>query len=254
VSMIIDRAINSLSEYLELKKKQLNSEWEAIGGGSKSRHQLLVPKRPAHCVECGNSDCFWAHSYFYRWAIEGDLEAIVAVPRFECSICTKVVSVLFGFLVPYRQFTVRVIAEAVERYILEETKYRTVAGELCGASYRPAHAQVWQWVQMFVSKAQEFLGLELQRACVESGKSEEQLIETGERVCPNAENAASQEKETKLNFSARALGLAELLLNRKMGQLQALQARFVQNVQSPLSIFSGRGIRLFTPQSSKHIF
>jgi len=145
------------------------------------------------------------------------------------------------------------MAEAIEKYITEEGSYRAVAGELCGASYRPAHSQVWQWVELFVSRVQEFLGLDLQRACIELDKDEKHLLEAGSRVCRNAENA-SQEKATKLNFAASALAMAELLLSRKADLIRALQTRFVQNVHSPLSVLTGRGIRLLAPQSSKHAY
>jgi len=251
MTMIMDYTISSLGEYVQLRKQQLDNEWQNVSSGSKKKHQLLVPERPRHCQECGKTDCFWVHSYWYRWAIEGDVEAIVPVPRFECSFCAKVVSVLYAFLAPYRQFTVHAMAEAVETYISEKTSYRKVAGELAGENYRPAHSQVWQWVMLFVSKVQAFLGVTLQRACVDYGKEEEQLIWAGRRECPNAENAASLEKATKLSFAARTLAMTELLLNQKTGLICALQTYFVQNVQCPRSILTGRSIRLFTPQSLK---
>lgn len=144
MTMIIDNTICSLTEYLQLKKQQMDKEWQDVRNGLKKGHQLLVAQRPRQCQECGKSDCFWVHSYWYRWAIDADLEEIVPVPRFECSFCTKVVSVLFAFLAPYRQFTVRVMAEAVEQYIFQKTDYRSVAGDF-GENYRPAHSQVWQW-------------------------------------------------------------------------------------------------------------
>jgi hypothetical protein len=254
MTMILDTSIGSLGEYLELKKQQQAKGNQDNCGNAKKGHQLLVPGRPQKCHECGKSECFWVHSYWYRWAIEGELETIVPVPRYECRFCTNVISVLFAFLVPYRQFTVRAIANSTEKYILEETSYRSVAGELGDESYRPAHSQVWQWVQLFVSKVQDFLGLKLQYACVECGKNEEQLFKAGQQVCPNAENAASPKKAAKLNLAARVLGLAGLLIKQKTDLILALQTYFVGDVQSQLSIFTGRGIRLLTPQSSKHVF
>jgi len=58
MTMIIDNVICSLSKYLELKKQQLDGEWQSICGGSKSKHRLLVPERPRECQECGKVDCF----------------------------------------------------------------------------------------------------------------------------------------------------------------------------------------------------
>jgi hypothetical protein len=252
--MVIDDSIASLDEYIQLKKELLDGDYQPGGVKVRKRHRLLVPERPRQCVECLKSDCFWVHSYWYRWAIEGDRETVVPVPRFECCFCQKLVSVLYGFLVPYRQFTVRAVAGGVENYVMEETRYRKVAGELSGENYRPAHSQVWQWAHLFVSKVQEFLGIKLQRACVELGKDEMQMMKAGARVCPNAENAGSPEKSGKLHFAARALGLAQLLLKQESDLIEALQTHFAADVQTPSSTLTGRGIRLLTPQSLKHAF
>lgn len=250
MTMIHDTTIGSLSEYVELKQARLEEEWQQ----GDRKHQLLVPARPRQCAQCGNVDGFWVHSYYYRWAIEGALEEIVAVPRYECSFCTELVSVLFAFMVPYRQFTNRAIAAAVEMYLTVVCSYRIVAGLSSSEHFRPAHSQVWQWTELFASKVQAFLGLELQRICVESEKSEAELIEAGQRVCPNAECARRPGKPFKLNCAARAIGLAQLLLKRNGVLIEVLQTHFVQSVQSPFSIFTGRGIRLLAPQSSKHAF
>src|SRR5271155_4052231 len=110
MTMILDSTIGSLSEYLRLRKEQLERELQENDGIPKRRRRLLVPQRPRQCPECEKLDSFWVHSYWYRWAIEGDLKVVVPVPRFVCHCCSTVVSVMFAFLAPFRAFTVRAMA------------------------------------------------------------------------------------------------------------------------------------------------
>ena len=261
MTIIQDSTIVSLTDYAEAKKELLEQNRRENEGRAKRQHQLLVPERPGQCPECGELDCFWVHSYRYRWAIEGDLEEIIPIPRYECSRCTKVVSVLFAFLIPYRQFTTKAVGAALEMYATVISSYRQAAGEISDESrvsgdtcQRPAHAQVWQWMEVFASKAQTFLCLNLQRACVESGKSEAELISAGGLDCPNAERARCGGKPFRLKLAAVAVGLVALLLKRDAGRVEAMQAHFTQSVQNPCSMFTGRDIRLLAPHCSKHGF
>ena len=103
MAMILDPTVGTLSEYLRLKKKQL----------SKNKHRLLVPERPRMCPECGREECFWVKGYYFRWVVEADLEEVLPIPRYVCRYCRLVVSVLFSFLVPYRQFTKTQIGQGI---------------------------------------------------------------------------------------------------------------------------------------------
>jgi hypothetical protein len=250
MTMILDWSICSLGEYRQLKQERLKAEWEK----GDEQHRLLVPERPERCPDCGVRNRFWVHSYRYRWAIDENWEVVVPVPRFECSACTKVVSVMFAFLVPYRQFTLELMAVAIGMYVLEVTSYRTVAGVACGESYRPAPSQVWQWVELYGSRACSFVGQMLQRGCVEAGKEECELVKARKLACPNAELAGSKEKSAKLDGAARALGLAALLLGELTILVAGLQTYFAGVVQGSFSMLTGRGVRLFTPHSSKQPF
>jgi hypothetical protein len=165
-----------------------------------------------------------------------------------------VVSVLFAFLVPYRQFTKELIAEGAEKYFLTETSYRQVAGLIAGENseaQRPHHCQVFKWVQVVGSLAAWKLNVLLQRDCVRANKTHA-LDGLHDRVCPNAQRSRSLNKLWKLNSGARLLALAEIFFDLECRFLSSLQSHFVRAVQSPISILTGRGIRLISPQSSQH--
>lgn len=215
-------------------------------------NKLLVPKRPEVCPQCLSMSCFWVHSYYQRLATEGELEVDITVPRYICRYCHLLISVLFAFLVPHRQFTVLVIAKAVETYVTKPTSYRKSAGELCNEQFRPHASQIHLWVGTFATKSRRMLRSKLQYFCVESGKGEQEIGKADKLVCRNAKKARSPKKFDSLNNSAVVLGLAALFFDMSTNIVQALQTYFSQFVQRPLSILTGRGIRLLTPQRLGH--
>ena len=241
MQMIEDQqgSITSLTEYVAASEQT-------------ETDKLLVPERPGVCPECFSKACFWVHGYYHRWVTEGELEVDITVPQYICRYCHLLVSVLFAFLVPYRQFTAPVIAKAVETYVTKPTSYRKSAGELCNEGFRPHASQIHLWVGTFASKSQQMLRRKLQYLCVESGKGEEEIGQADNLVCRNAKKAHSLKKVKSLNSGAVALGLATLFFGKSGDIVLALQTYFSQFVQHPLSILTGRGIRLLTPQRLGH--
>jgi hypothetical protein len=250
--MILDQTIQSATEYLKLKKQQQGTSNE---NDLKKKHKYLVPERPTICPDCQTKDSFWVKAYYFRRFVEGDIEEVLPVPRYICRWCHLVVSILFAFLVPYRQFAKQIIAEGVEQYVLTETTYRESAGLICGNSdngQRPDHSQVWRWVNVFAHRAAWKLNLVLQRLCVRAGKTEH-LAGLHNSVCPNVLKAQSLEKVRKLNSGARLLALAKLLLELEGNFVSQLQTCFVNFVHPPLSILTGCGVKLITPHSLQHM-
>ncbi len=251
MTMILDSTIQSASEYIQLK--QQHHESAVHGAGLQNKNTLLVPDRPKACPDCQAEESFWVKGYYFRWFVEGDIEEMLPVPRYICRWCHLVVSVLFAFLVPYRQFTKKIIAEGVEKYLLTETTYREAAGLIAGNSdkiQRPDHSQVWRWVNVFAGIAAWKLNLVLQRSCVNAGKRK-QLAGVHDAVCPNALKAQSLEKAWQLNSGTRLVALVKLFLELERDFVATLQTYFVIFVHPPLSILTGRGVRLITPQSSQ---
>jgi hypothetical protein len=250
--IILDWTIRSLTDFLERKRQQQAADLQEPGCRKKDKY--LVPERPKVCPACSAKESFWVKGYYFRWAVEGELEQPIPVPRYICC-CGLVVTVLFAFLVPYRQCTAKAVAEAVQEYLLHPTTYRTVAGEIAGggdALQRPNHSQVWRWVDLLSGRAAIDLNVSLQRACMTAGK-EDSLGGVHQSVCPNADRAQSTEKFDDLNCGARFLKLAEILLAPSENIVRALQAYFAAFVKPARSILTGRAIILFTPQSSQHL-
>jgi hypothetical protein len=254
MTMILDSTIQSAAEYLKLKKQQ-QQQGTSNENGLKKKHTYLVPERPTMCPDCQAKNSFWVKAYYFRWFVEGDIEDVLPVPRYICRWCHLVISILFAFLVPYRQFTKQVIAEGVEQYILIETTYRKSAGMICGdddSNQRPDHSQVWRWVNIFAGRAAWKLNLVLQRLCVRAGKTEH-LAGVHNNVCPNMLKAQSLEKVRKLNSGTRLLALAKLLFELEDNFVATLQTYFVNFVHPPLSMLTGRGVKLCTPHSLQHM-
>lgn len=243
MTIILDPTIRSLSEYLRLKER-----------AEKSRQENCrpVPKRPEACPHCLEEQCFWIKAYYFRRVVEGELAEQLRVPRYVCKFCGLVLSVLFAFLVPYRQLSLRTLVRGVQDYILRKTSYRKVASSIGNSEdsiQRPSHSQIWHWVQLFSTRSFENLEIVLQRACITAAK-EKQLTPA---ICPNSVRAQSIAKVRKLNSARRLLALGWILLEPKQNLVQVLQTYFTEIVQPPFSILTGRGITLTPPQSLNHI-
>jgi hypothetical protein len=254
--IIQDRSIPSLSEYRAVKEQVgRGAEQNCPEGVILRKGGFPIPERPGMCGECGAMGSFWVKGYYRRKVVEGNFQEEVLVPRYMCRQCCRVISVLFAFLVPYRHFTVQSIAEGIQKYVISKTTYRSVAGELADTEsdmHQPNHRQVWNWVKLFAGRAANVLGIVLQRACVTAGK-EKQLTGVSEHACPNWRKAHTLEKAQELNRAARVLVMAEILLDWSGNLVQALQTYFATFVQKPLSILTGRRVRLLTPQSLQHV-
>lgn len=253
MTMVLDCTIQSLAEYLRVRKEQQDADQQEPS--FKRKHKYLVPERPTECPSCSAKESFWVKAYFFRWAVEADLEAVLPVPRYICNRCSLVISVSFAFLVPYCQFTASAVAKAAQGYLAGKTTYREVAEAVSGNSdelQRPNHSQVWHWVDALTTKAATRLNARLQRACINAGK-EDCLAGIHEIACPNAYKAGSQTKVHNLNCGTRLLSLAHTLLQCSENGVESLQTHFANFVEPALSILTGRGVRLFTPQSSQHI-
>lgn len=255
MAIIHDSGIASLSEYLALKDTVAAGPGQGSPAGVLVREGgFLVPERPKACRACGAAGSLWVKGYYTRKAVEGDRQEEILVPRYECSLCWVVISILFAFLVPYRQFTIQTLEQATQEYLMSNATYRSVAGELAGVvddTHRPNHSQVWRWVNDFALKSARFLMTVLQRACVDAGK-ELSLTGVSQHVCPNSKKAHTAPKARALNCAVRVLAMAQHLLETSTELLQPLQAYFASFVQNPLSIFTGRGVRLLSPHNLHH--
>ena len=209
--------------------------------------------RPSMCPQCRALGSFWRHDHFERSAFEGTLEARIRIQRFLCHACGLAVSCLFAFLVPYRQATASLVAQAVTAYAGTPTTYRQTAEDVSplesSAPPQPSHSQVFRWVQGIANKAEHLL-LQVQKELLLRGRGDDVQRMVGVR-CPNAHRAQSIRKAASLNSLAELLQFANLLVGE--GALSALQTKFLSQVESLQVIFSERVIRLANPQNVKHV-
>lgn len=210
--------------------------------------------RPDRCPNCRSQNCFWRNGSYEREVQERELIRRIKVPRFKCRFCRFVLSVLLGFLTPYRRYTTPVVIESTEAYINKSTSYREIAHDVSKAegdeSPRPAHTRVFEWVNAFTRRSQETIGVRVHRACVREGKDKD-LGTTAH--CPNADLAHSKEKGNQLNLAAAVLQEAIVLVGSD-GTLEKLRTYFLQIFQKPFDIFCGNPLTLPVSQNSEHGF
>jgi hypothetical protein len=225
--------VNGLAEYVEKK-------------------HIVVP-RPDECGNCRKKGSLWKHGCFERWAIEAETEVLLRIQRFLCPACGATTSCLFEFLVPYRRFTVAVIAQGVSSYASAQTTYR---GEAVGLSKlessdtpKPSHCQVFRWVRTVCDKVQIHL-LQAQKTMVMTGRADE-LEQLRRKICPNSDKAKSIAKSASLNLLAELNCIAELIFADD--GLAALHAHLLQSVEALQAIFAGHAFELVTPQRAKHL-
>lgn len=210
-------------------------------------------ERPGRCPECGSEDCFWKNGFYMRQACEGELASSVKVPRFKCRFCQLVVSLLLGFLLPYRRYSSKTVAGAIGEYLRESTTYRKTARELSAEKHelpQPSPSRVFEWVDDFTRYGKETLGLRTNRACVRE-RIEKCLGKTAE--CPNSRKAHSKDKARRLNLTATILEEASVLV-RSTHLVRRLRAYFLKSVDQTFDILSGHHARLSLSQNSEHVF
>lgn len=215
--------------------------------------------KPKECpnVLCQKQDCFWKHGTYERKAFEEENEQIIKVQRFICKYCRKSVSCLYVFLVPYRRFTAREIANRVEKYLQTQNSYRDLAGTLEPTNssdelLQPSHTTVWRWLEQFVRVAANNLFLQIQRILVAANQSDA-LEHSGAIQCPNWEKSQSSEKQERLDIGTRLLQYGETLFGQKEHVVSKLYTRFLTNAEKFLAILSGRHVVLLATHYAKHL-
>lgn len=210
--------------------------------------------RPAQCPGCCAENCFWKNGSYDRLIRERELIRLVKVPRFKCRFCRAVVSVLLGFLAPYRRYTAAIISECLETYLNTRTTYRDLAVDVSMEEGedppRPGHTCVFDWTDSFTRHVKNFLGVRVNRACVRAGK---ETLLGASAECPNAFKAFSTEKAERLNQTSTVLQEALVLVGPSQ-VLDNLRAYFLKNIHAPSDIFCGNRSTLSLSQNSELVF
>lgn len=209
-------------------------------------------KKPENCPRCKDKDCLWKNGNYEREAREMEMVCRITVPRFRCRKCHFVFSLFLGFLMLYRRFTTRVVAECIDKYLRTETTYRTIAREVSPERYelaRPSFGRVSEWIDDFTKHAQETLGLKINRACVLNGL---EAWLGADALSPNSWKAHTKEKEQRLDRATTVLVEGKLLV-KQTHFLRRLRKYFLENFKPSFDIFSGHLSRLSLSQNSEHL-
>lgn len=161
---------------------------------------------------------------------------------------------LFAFLAPFKRYTVKVMAAAVQRYLSQPgASYRKVADELSALwteAGRLSHSTVWRWVKEFCEKAKTRLLIRTQGLCLSAGTNAERMAEIEKRAMKRRKK--HYDEGDRLVAGRLAAALAMALTKRKVGALEALHFIFLKQ-HVPEAIFAGNRVRLLNPQSMELI-
>jgi hypothetical protein len=185
---------------------------------------------------------------------EGDKSVSVRIQRFICRYCELVVSCLFSFLVPYRQYSAKIIAESVETYVtapiaVPVETYRKVAEER-----EMSRMTLFRWVEMLAVKSGGLYG-QVQKEFMISGRPWQMLSSLpGQGESPSAERAKKVKKRKRLNDLFRLMEISKVFIGSVASVLEKLHAYFLKNIESRQIILSGWEITQWTQQSMGRAF
>ena len=98
--------------------------------------------RPARCPQCQANEQLTAHGCYWRTIVDSNFDGPIRVRRYLCESCQRTVSLLPEFALPYRRFSVAVIAFCI------------VARILHGHTLPQPYQRVQHWLRRFRAHAQ----------------------------------------------------------------------------------------------------
>jgi hypothetical protein len=208
---------------------------------------------PKECFSCGTPGSVEGHGCRFRGAREGDRGKPVRIHRLLCRACSLTFSHLFAFLVPWKRYTARIIAHAIQRYLTKPgTSYRKVAYELTAVhadASSLSHSTVWRWVKQFCEKAKRKVLIQTQGLCLSAGVSAERMAEIETRALKHRKKYYPDDR---LAAGRLVVALSMALTRRRVDALE--QQHFILLKQHmPEAIFAGHVVRLLNPQGAEHI-
>lgn len=108
--------------------------------------------RPGDCTLCRAKDSLIGHGYYERKALDEGQVYFIQVKRWWCKVCHGTTSILPNFLLPYRQYLVRVIQAAVVACFERGLNWGQVR-QVCAAGGRPVQRTLQRWCKAFVGYA-----------------------------------------------------------------------------------------------------
>ncbi len=209
---------------------------------------------PTCCFSCGTVGAVGGHGHYMRTARERDGWKPVRVHRLLCGACTKSFSMIFAFLVPWKRYTGRIIAHAIQRYLTQpSTSYRKVTYELSALHAEAnglSHSTVWRWVKQFCEQAKRKLLNRTQGLCLSAGVSAHRMAAIEKRALKHCKKYCPE--NDRLSAGRLVVALSMALTGRRADALEQQHFIFLKQHQ-PEAIFAGHGVRLLNPQGAEHI-
>jgi hypothetical protein len=206
-------------------------------------------ERPRRCHTCGGQDCFWAHGSYRRTVEEDGRSDKLEIARFKCSVCGRTTSVLPWFVIPRRRYTVKTVADGIERYATKPETYKEGATKL--GPEGPSPAQLFRWVALLVERVTELL-VDVQAWCVSDAVEEVELLTCEAAECPNACKAQIPEKGHLLGDLAKLVSYGRSFFKgARENVVQGLGMKFLHDVEQMQQIFAHRNLWKPTPQRMK---
>lgn len=236
--------------------------------------------RPAECsfAECGLRKPLWRNGSYLRQVIYWGFFFMVSIMRFRCRRCGKTVSRPYGWLVPYRRFSVEVIAAGIEAYASGEWTYHDLGVELSELEFvepemdvrkyrryqeagavrvegegdnevsRPVASTVFHWVDFACKRIEELLQ-QVQKELVRRGKQVEFLPLESAVENPNSYKAYAEGKGSMLDRLSFLTFASELLVGCGKRVWERLRAYFLTAAESCKDLLTDTHVRLSTTQT-----
>jgi hypothetical protein len=208
---------------------------------------------PERCFSCGAVGAVQGHGHYIRTARERDVRKPVRVHRLLCGACAKTFSNIFAFLVPWRRYTARIIAQAIQRYLTQPgTSYRKISDELSALHAEAdtlSHSTVWRWVKTFCEKAKRKILTRTQGLCLSAGVAAGRMAAIEARALKRKKK--HYDEGDRFTAGRLLVGLSMAVTGRRKAALETLHFVFLEQ-HLPEAIFAGHGVRLLNPQGAEH--
>jgi len=217
--------------------------FKSLGEYLAKKNDYEVP-RPDVCPlpTCQRQECFWKHTAYSRQAQDSDELVSIKIQRFKCRYCALVVSCLFSFLVPYRRYSARVVADSVQTYATAPATAPLESYQKIADDRGCTRMSVFRWTDLLGTKSQG-LHCQVQKEFMLCGHSWQMLSSVPEHPkSPSASRAKSQAKQEKLNGLFGLVEIARVFIGSAETVLEELHAHFLKNIESRQLILTGRKI------------
>jgi transposase-like protein len=99
---------------------------------------------PAGCPNCGGEGCLIGHGYYQRKAKGADQAYLIWIKRWFCKNCRRTLSVIPNFLLPHRQYLVRIVQAVVAAFYESLQSWERVT-ENCAKNGTPGLRTMQRW-------------------------------------------------------------------------------------------------------------